>query len=180
MLLAALLAVVPACGGAADSAAEVPLPPVGNTAGLRAPTLIGQTAAAATFRLDSAGAVPAAVVFYRGAYCGLCRERLRALQEHLAAYRAAGVWVVAVTLDTPPEIQRTVQQLGLEFPVVAADTATFAAWGALDAERRTALPASFLLDSLGVIRFRHVGRNAADRATDAALLTAVRQSRESE
>jgi hypothetical protein len=37
------------------------------------------------------------------------------------------------------------------------------------------LPASYLLDARGFVAFRHVGRNAADRASDLELLAALRE-----
>ena len=160
-----------------------PLPPVGTTPGHLAPMLAGvETGAgvADSFQLEEFRGQPAVVEFYRSAECGLCRERLRQLQEHRPEYAAAGARVVAVTLDSPEQTARAREALEIDFPIVSVDTATFARWDALDSTRTTPLPAAYLLNERGVIRFRHIGRNAGHRASDAELLTAVLQMQRGE
>jgi peroxiredoxin len=154
-----------------------PLPDVGTVPGRLAPPLQGRAEAGSPFRLDASGAQATLLLFYRGAHCGLCRERLRALEAHRREYEAADVRIVAATLDAPGEVARTVSMLGLGFPVVSVDTAAFSQWDIVDQDRAVPLPASFLLDARGVIRYRHRGRNAADRASDVELLAAIEQMR---
>jgi hypothetical protein len=60
---------------------------------------------------------------------------------------------------------------------VQVDSGTFARWGLIDPGSSLPLPASFLLDPQGVVRYRHVGRNAADRASDIELLAMLQQLR---
>jgi peroxiredoxin len=117
------------------------------------------------------------VVFFRGYHCGLCRERLRELQANLDEYQRAGVNVVAVTADGQDGIQRAVQELGLGFPVVSVDSATLGNWGLVENSRSLPLPGSYLLDNRGVVIFRHIGRNAADRAHDIEVLAALQHAR---
>ncbi|HEV2132424.1 MAG TPA: peroxiredoxin family protein, partial [Longimicrobiaceae bacterium] len=171
-LLALLL--LAGCERPGGTIAADPSLPVGIETGNRAPPLVGSLAGGERFQLEPDRRSQATVlVFYRGLHCGLCRERLRELEAHRGAYRDAGARVFAVTLDSPEEAARTPEQLGLGFPIVRVDSAALAEWGVLDDNGRRPLPASVLLDRQGVIRYRHVGRNAADRARDVELLVAL-------
>jgi peroxiredoxin len=168
-----MMLVLPGCGREEEA---VPLPPVGVEEGSLAPPLEGRLAGGEPFSL-APGEETTLLVFYRGAYCGLCRERLRRLQEHLPTYREMDTRVIAVTPDDTAEIRSTAARLGLEFPIVSVDTAVLARWNVLDPEDRSPRPVASLLDPRGVVRFRHVGRNAADWAGDVAILTVLQRAR---
>ena len=105
--LVALLAA--GCSGG-EEAAEV-APPVGTEEGQRAPELRGTTSAGEPFSLDGAG-TPVVVVFYPGAYCGLCRDRLRRLQDHLAAYGALGAFNHSLWTLTYMQLHRPFERRG--------------------------------------------------------------------
>lgn len=173
----ALALLATACGAAGGADAER-LPPVGLDVGMRAPDLAGRAAGGAGFRLQELRGIPAVVVFYRGGYCGLCRERLRELQESLPAYRRAGAEVVAATPDPPVAAARTAAELGLSYPVVSVDSAALSRWELLGDGGSAALPSTVLLDRSGVIRYRHVGLSAADRARDVEVLAVLAATEE--
>jgi peroxiredoxin len=172
LVLAALLAGCPGRDEAVD-----PATPVGTEVGERAPPLSGVAADGRDYELRPARGESTVIVFFRGFHCGLCRVRLQELQMNLDEYQASGARVVAVTPDEPTQVQRAVEELGLGFPVVSADSAVLASWGLIDGERALPLPASYLLDSRGVVVYRHVGRNAADRAHDIEILAVLQQVR---
>jgi hypothetical protein len=87
LLLAVLMvAGVAGCAGAPEAAG--PLPERGTETGLLAPELAGTRSGGEGYRLEPDHADATVVVFYRGAYCGLCRERLRQLEAHLPDTRA--------------------------------------------------------------------------------------------
>lgn len=113
------------------------------------------------------------LVFFRGADCGLCRLQLEQLQRNLAAYQRQGVRPIAVTLDPPDRAVRLIDDLSLGYEILSVDLVTFAEWGMFAAERDAVMPATYILDSEGVVRYRHIGRNAADRTLDAELLTVI-------
>lgn len=173
LLLVVSVAGVSGCGRAEEAAD--PLPERGTETGLLAPGLAGTQAGGGGYRLEPDRADATVVVFYRGAYCGLCRERLRQLQAHLPDYERAGARVLAATADPPEQARQATDELSLSFPVVSVDSATLRQWGAADPDRPLPLPASYVLDGRGVVAFRHVGRNAADRASDLELLAALQQ-----
>ncbi|CAN5828597.1 hypothetical protein BH23GEM3_BH23GEM3_21930 [soil metagenome] len=174
LLLAVLMvAGVAGCAGAPEAAG--PLPERGTETGLLAPELAGTRSGGEGYRLEPDHADATVVVFYRGAYCGLCRERLRQLEAHLPEYESAGARVLAATADRPEEGRRVTEDLSLSFPIVSVDSATLRQWGAADPDRPLPLPASYVLDGRGIVLFRHVGRNAGDRASDLELLAALQQ-----
>lgn len=148
-----------------------PPPPEGTEVGQTAPALEGVLSSGEEFELASGRRERTVLLFYRGERCGLCRRRLEEAREHLDAYRALGARLIAVTLDPPSVSERTAERLGGEVPIVSVDSGAFARWGMLDTLQRAPLPGAYLLDDRRVILFRHLGVNAGDRSSDAALLT---------
>jgi peroxiredoxin len=163
------------CQSEADPGPRLPL---GTQVGERAPELQGQLAAGEGFTLADAVGRESVLVFYRSAQCGLCRVQLEQLQQNLTAYERQGARVVAVTLDDP-EVSRTLaEQMNIGFSLVSVDSTTFERWQVLDRQQGMPLPASYVIDRSGVVRFRHIGRNAADRTSDAELLTVLERIRQ--
>jgi peroxiredoxin len=150
-----------------------PPAPVGIEEGNTAPPLAGRLADGGEFALDPHPGREAVLVFYRGGYCGLCRVRLAQLQENLGAYDGVGAQVVAVTPEGPEAGAALAEQLQLSFPVVSADPEVLRQWGVVDADHDLPRPATFVVDRAGVIRFRHLGQHAGDRAGDADLLAVL-------
>lgn len=158
-----------ACRSPAESPPELP---VGTDPGMRAPPLFGLLPSGEPFTLDR-GAGPAVVVFVRGAVCGLCRFQLEQMQQNLPAYRRLRVQVIAATLDSPALTRQLLDQLMLEFEVVSVDSAAFSGWSVSGGERDLVMPATYIIDSAGVVRYRHIGRNASDRTQSAEILTVL-------
>jgi len=101
------------------------------------------------------------LVFVRGDWCPGCHIMLRAYQKSRARFAERGVLVLAIGPD-PQGINRgMVEDLGLEYRLLADDTlATAKRYGLLGLtapgvkyEEGFPLPASFLVDREGVIRF---------------------------
>jgi peroxiredoxin len=167
--LAALVAVGLA-GCRADAEPAGPVIPIGTELGQRAPAIAGRLPADEEFTVRMSDGSPVVLVFYRTIECGLCRLQLDQMQENLPAYQRSGAEVVAVTLDSPEASRSWLQQAGVLFPIVSVDSATFRSWGALAADETAPLPATYVLDGSGVVRFRHIGRNASDRTSDAEVV----------
>jgi peroxiredoxin len=166
-LVAGLLA---ACSPAVEPGPELP---IGTEIGYRAPDLAGYSLNGEEYRLPEAPGEPTIVVFYRGADCGLCRLQLEQLQQYLPAYRRQGARVVAVTLDSPEVTRVLAEQAGLEYELVSVDGGAFERSSVMDPGQEAPLPATYIVDGDGIIHFRHVGRNAADRVSDPELLTLI-------
>ncbi len=171
VLLGLVILLASACGG---PPAELPAAvPTGTDVGQRAIPLQGRLASGDGFGLPARPGRPAVIVFYRGADCGLCRVQLEQMQRNLSAYERRGVRVIAATLDAPERSRRLIEDLSLGFEVVSVDLVAFAEWGTFAAERDAVMPATYIIDSDGVVRYRHIGRNAADRTLDAEVLTVI-------
>ena len=162
LLAAGCEAAAPAAQGGASGGAAPAAP--------AAPPLAGASTRGGRFELKDAAGAPLVVLFVRGSYCPLCVERLRALAGYAGAYGEAGARVVAVTLDPPDVASSTAHDLDLPVPLVSVDAATFRRWGLWPAAFPVPRPGDFILDGQGRIRFARVGGEAADRASDVALL----------
>jgi peroxiredoxin len=154
---------------------EDPAVPVGTEIGERAPPITGTAADGRPFDFRPDNRTATVLVFYRSYHCGLCRERLREIEQHLDEYRAVRAHVIAVSPDSLPLVRRAAEELGLTYPLVAADPDALGEWDVFGNGEPLSLPASYLLDPRGVVTYRHVGRNAADRASDLELLATLRQ-----
>ncbi|HEX7051505.1 MAG TPA: peroxiredoxin family protein [Longimicrobiales bacterium] len=153
-----------------DGATRQPMRP---PSAVQPPELRGVLADGTAFSLSELRGRPVVLVFLRGASCGLCLERLRALAAHEAAYDRRDARVVAVTPDPPDRADAVREALELDFPMVSAAHAVLAAWGVWPPGRKQAFPGAFVLDPQGRVRFRHIGRTAADRVSDVILLAAL-------
>lgn len=165
-----LLAFSACNGGAEQSGATVGIEP-----GNRAPELRGALPGGGEFHLasDTRGAV--IVEFYRGSYCGLCRLQLTALEQSLPHFRRRGVEVVAATAEPSGLGGTGPDGLDVSFPTITVDSSTLRRWGVVDEAGTRGGTATYVVDRRGLIRFGHRGRNAADRVSEAELLTIIEQ-----
>ena len=92
-------------------------------------------------------------------WCPPCREELRDLQQSQSELTEAGLGVVAVSVDDPErrsEVERFVQDQGLTFPVLLADTEFVSTYNLVKRHllnRRTDLriPTTFLVNGDGLL-----------------------------
>lgn len=131
---------------------------------------------------------PAVVSFYRGAWCPFCNLELRAMQRELAGAEAAGVTLVAISPNTPDESLALLAQSELTFPVLSdAENAVAKQFNLVyDMEQSLVdlyveqgrdiagmngsavwelpVPATYVIDQAGVIRYAFVDLNHRARA----------------
>jgi peroxiredoxin len=137
---------------------------------------------------------PLVVVFYRGGWCSYCSEELRSWQGRLEALRAVGAQIVAISLESPDHALSTSERNRVAFPVLS-DVALQAANGfdiaftlpaelidlygaagdtqpVLNAsgEWVVPVPATFVVDSRGIIRFADVDLDFRRRADPSDVL----------
>lgn len=172
MKLVAVLSVfltlmVAACGGSEEDDA----PPIGFEVGNRAPGLEGADVEDQPFRIVPGGGAAQVIVFYSSASCGLCQVQLERMQQNLPAYERENASLFAVSLEPPASSREFRDRAGITYPIVSVDSATFNAWAPIDSVAGTPLPASYILDGSGMVVFRHIGRNASDRTTDAGMIS---------
>ena len=141
---------------------------------------------------------PLVVVFFRGDWCPFCRMMLVALTDILPDIAAMGASLVALTPDTGDYANAAGRELGLRFPVLSdVDSATALAFGTNyvvpDAMRQVQeangldlavrhsdgawflpMPATFIADRSGILRFCYASGDVTDRLEPEELLAALR------
>jgi peroxiredoxin len=199
-LALALLATVSASAAPAASPQDArPL-----AADVRAPDAEVQTVAGEATSLHALlGGKPTVLIFYRGGWCPFCNKHLAALAEAAPELRAQGYQLLALSPDAPAALQATVEKLHLDYRLASdramhaadafgiafrVDAATVAKYreyrvelpplpGEPDA-RWLPVPAVFLVDRHGMIRFAHVNADYRVRLAMPELLAAARQAAE--
>lgn len=143
-------------------------------------------------QLHSGG--PLVLSFYRGAWCPYCSLEIRALAENLAAMRAGGAELVAVSPQLPDISRQQVSDLQLDFEVLSdAGNAVarqfglvfalpeilrpvYAAWGVDlpasngDDSFELPVPATYIVDRDGVIRYHFIDSDYTRRCEPAIVL----------
>jgi peroxiredoxin len=168
------------------------------TAGARAPRFALPSATGRTVTLDGLLANgPVVLTFYRGAWCPYCNLALRALQLHHEEFAARGARLVAVSPQIPDESLTLTEKHGLAFDVLSdlgSDTAkqyglafdlpedlaaVYDRFG-FDLQRvngghaRTLpLPATYVIDRAGTVRWAFVDPDYTKRAEPADILGAL-------
>ena len=132
--------------------------------------------------------------FYRGSWCPYCSLEIRALSENLAALRARGADLVAISPQLPDISRQQVSDLQLDFEVLSdAGNAVarqfglvftlpeilrpaYAAWG-VDLQARNGddsfelpVPATYIVDRHGIIRYHFIDSDYTHRCEPALVL----------
>ena len=159
----------------------------------RLPSATGTTVALDDLLTDG----PVVLTFYRGAWCPYCNIALRALQRHHADITARGARLVAVSPQISDESLSLTEKHSLAFEVlsdIGSDTAKqyglafdlpddlaavyeqlgFDLQRVNDGHSRTLpLPATYVIDRHGVIRWAFVDTDYTTRAEPADILAAL-------
>lgn len=142
---------------------------------------------------------PVVLVWYRGGWCPYCNITLHALVEAEPAIRASGATLVAITPETRTNAAGTIATNALTFPVLtdqgnrvahqyriayknpAATTEMLKAFKVDlekindDASGELPLPATFVVDRSGIIRWAFVNADYRKRAEPADILAALKR-----
>jgi peroxiredoxin len=134
------------------------------------------------------------VSFYRGQWCPYCNLELKALQEQLPAFEAAGAQLVAISPQTPDNSLSTQQKhelgfevlsdagnafakkLGIVFELPAALRPVYDAFGIDltatngDASFELPVPATYLVSAEGVVLERFINTDYRQRLEPATVL----------
>jgi peroxiredoxin len=96
------------------------------------------------------------------------------LQESIADFEDNGIGLVAISVDAPATAARMRDAHDLTFPLLSdQDAAVIEAYDVKHPLLRLSVPAVFVLDSQGVIRWEQIGAHKADRALTEEVLTAT-------
>ena len=104
---------------------------------------------------------PVIVIFYLGAGCAHCIERLVAFAPEAEAFKKAGITLLAVSTDTADGLAFTVEKAkyngGFPIPLLSdASLKTFKAFRAHDDFEQQPLHGTFLIDGDGRIRWQDI------------------------
>jgi peroxiredoxin len=124
------------------------------------------------------------VVFYRGHWCDYCNAQLAELVQTMDSFALLETQVVGITTDDQAGIDVMRERIESSFPLFS-DTGgeAITTLDLVDPFEFKAIPVSlpavFLIDSGGVVRFHYVGKSPDDRPrTELLLLAAERLSME--
>jgi peroxiredoxin len=142
---------------------------------------------------------PVVLSFYRGDWCPICNTELHGLQEILPDLRTLGASLIAVSPQAPDTSLAFVDKLGLDYDVLSDLDQTVAECyrikfrlsdGLEQLYRKVGLalpernadeswnlpvPATFVIDTDGIIRARHVDPDYRQRMEPSDILDALRQ-----
>jgi peroxiredoxin/Tfp pilus assembly protein PilF len=104
---------------------------------------------------------PVVVIFYLGHGCLHCVEQLNAFAPKAKDFQQAGIELVAVSTDPPPELKVSIEKCTLEggfpFPLVSdANHAVFKSFRAYDDFENAPLHGTFLIDAQGYVRWQDI------------------------
>lgn len=118
------------------------------------------------------------LIFYRGHWCGACRNHLAALTEAAPAMEDTGGSVLAISAEPLATVRAAARRDGLRLTLLSDEGLTAIdaygiRWEGEPEGRAIARPSVFVVDRDGVVRFAHVGEDPLDRPTTRLILLAL-------
>lgn len=117
------------------------------------------------------------LVFHRGMWCPSCRRQLTELESALPKLEAGGIRVAAVLAQAWYRVRVSLEKAGdpYRFPILCDGDRTvvkeYGVWHPLGIDAfNSAHPASFLIDSAGILRYSFVGSTQFQRASMSDIL----------
>lgn len=120
------------------------------------------------------------VIAYRGFWCDHCREYLGELAAITDALAECNTTLVCLSADDEERTEAMRQHVGERMQLIADPQLTLIdCLGLRTSDAAVAhdvsLPAAFIVDRSGVVRYCYIGRSPADRPRPALLLLGVEQ-----
>jgi peroxiredoxin len=139
---------------------------------------------------------PTILVFYRGGWCPFCNKQLAELRTLEPDLQKMGYQLVAISTDSPENLKATLdkqqlsyslfsdadvmaaQAFGLAFKAPAPYAATLEKGsGGKNVEKLLPVPAVFLVNQSGVIKFEYINPNFKERISSKLLMAAAETMR---
>lgn len=141
---------------------------------------------------------PVVVTFYRGGWCPYCNRSLKEFQDRLTDITAAGATLVAISPETPDNALSTAEKSALQFAVLSdasnavakqfgivfpmnSDLVTVYRGFGVDLEAHNndpawtlPLPATYVIDTAGVVRYAYLNEDYTQRATPDEVLAVLK------
>lgn len=203
LLAVTVLASLCAVGHAAEAKPVAPTAAEAKplTAGEKAPEVVVRDLAGKDVALkDLYAESPTAIIFYRGGWCPFCNKHLAALKDVEPELKKLGWKIVALSTDLPAGGMETKEKDGLGYTILSdskveaarafgvafeVDPATLSKYKGygIDLEKTTGeshhalpVPAVFLVDNSGVIRFAQSNPDYKHRISNEDLLKAAQEA----
>jgi len=173
-------------------------PGTGIAVGQKVPVVHAQDLQGHDVSLDSLVAKgPLLLAFYRGGWCPYCNFEIRALTQAFPEYQKRGVLPVAVSVDRLEEASRTNATYQIPFPVLSDQDLSFIRGFHVEnhvdeamlekmknfgvdlehyagkAHHTIAIPALFLIDREGIVRWSHDDPTYTVRPSTTQILSAI-------
>jgi len=152
----------------------------------KAPTFKLKNIAGGTVALSSYGGKWVVLVFYRGNWCPKCNLQIADLEKDYEKFKALHSEIIAVSTDTLKGAQKTQKKSQALFPIlIDSDNEVINLYGVATEKRELkdvpallrgkkagtyAMPAVFIIDVQGIIRYSYVGKSFTDRPDNEELL----------
>jgi len=104
------------------------------------------------------------LVFYPFAFTGTCQSELCSVRDHLNDFVNDSVQVLSVSVDSVFSHKVWADQQGYDFPLLAdfwPHGAVAQSYGVFDFDRGCARRGTFIIDTIGIIRFAEVSLTGA-------------------
>ena len=112
-------------------------------------------------------------IFTEKQYCPLCFPHIKELNENYEQFTSRGVEVLMITSTNERQSQKVVTDLGFKMPLLSDPTCgVFHAYN-LGQALGAPLPAQFVLDQQGKLRYKHLFSFLSNNASIETLLEAV-------
>lgn len=112
---------------------------------------------------------PVVLVFFPGAFSGVCTGEVQELRDHVEDFESAGAQLLAISCDTTHVQRAWAEQEGLNFDLLSdfwPHGEVARAYGALNETTGRAQRASFLVDADGIIRWSVLNEPGQPRDLD--------------
>jgi peroxiredoxin len=112
-------------------------------------------------------------IFTEKQYCPFCYPHIKAMNENYEQFIDKGVEVLMITSTDSQQSQQVVKDLGLKMPLLSDPSCRIFQAYQVGQALGAPLPAQFLLDSYGKLRFKHLFSFLSSNAEVATLLSAI-------
>ena len=126
------------------------------------------------------------LVFYRGNWCPMCNIQITSLAKDYPEFQKRNTEIIAISTDTPEGARKTREKTHAPFPILIDENNKVIQLYKVVVEKRElkdivalmhrkkagtyAMPAVFIIDAGGIIRYSHIGKSYTDRPSNEKLL----------
>lgn len=115
-------------------------------------------------------------IFTEKQYCPLCYPHIQDLNNTYEQFKSRGIEVLMITSTDPQQSERVVQDLGLKMPLLSDPSCWIFRAYQVGQALGAPLPAQFVLDKQGKLRFKHLFSFLSPNASVEKLLSFMSSS----